>query len=98
MNAFVALVSLLVACGAAEAQNVRGMPEQRATALKPDLTQGGGNSSVGATRPVLPAEKEEHGSQQQAAWGAMQAAARVANLSFTQVADSADASGDLRRL
>jgi Ca2+-binding EF-hand superfamily protein len=35
------------------------MSEQQSAGRKPDLTAGGGNSSVGATRPSLPEEKKE---------------------------------------
>jgi hypothetical protein len=53
------LAVLALACTAASAQQVRGMPQERAKALKPDLTAGGGNSSVGASRPSLPEEKKD---------------------------------------
>ena len=59
MKAGFVLFALLVACGAAAAQQVRGLPQDRAKALKPDLTEGGGNSSVGASRPTLPEEKKD---------------------------------------
>jgi len=55
----VLLFVLALAAAAAAAQAVRGMPEQQTVAKKPDLTAGGGNSSVGATRPSLPDEKAE---------------------------------------
>lgn len=45
--------------GPAEAQPIRGMSEQQTSGRKPDLTQGGGNSTVGATRPALPRDAGE---------------------------------------
>lgn len=59
MKTWAVLAVLLLACGAASAQQVRGLPQESAKALKPDLTAGGGNSSVGASRPALPEEKKE---------------------------------------
>lgn len=59
MKTWAVLAVLLLAFGAASAQPVRGLPQERAKALKPDLTAGGGNSSVGASRPSLPEEKKE---------------------------------------
>jgi hypothetical protein len=59
MKAGLFLLALLVACGGVAAQDVRGLPQDRAQALKPDLTAGGGNSSVGASRPSLPEEKKD---------------------------------------
>jgi hypothetical protein len=58
MHFFPALLCLVLAAGSAHAQ-VRGMSEQQSAGRKPDLTAGGGNSSVGATRPSLPEEKKE---------------------------------------
>ena len=59
MKPFLFLVLALAAGAAAAQPAVRGMPERTTTAQKPDLTAGGGNSSVGATRPSLPEEKGE---------------------------------------
>ncbi|HWA39609.1 MAG TPA: hypothetical protein VG873_17275 [Burkholderiales bacterium] len=53
-----AFLCLLLAAASAHAQ-VRGMSEQQSAGRKPDLTAGGGNSSVGATRPSLPEDKKE---------------------------------------
>jgi hypothetical protein len=58
MRLFILLV-LSLAAAAAAAQAVRGLPENQSVAKKPALTAGGGNSSVGATRPSLPDEKGE---------------------------------------
>jgi hypothetical protein len=59
MKVFAAVLAMLLLTGAALAQNVRGVPDDQATARKPDLTAGGGNSSVGATKPSLPEAKKE---------------------------------------
>ena len=59
MKVLAATLALLLLCGAAVAQKVRGVPDETATARKPDVTAGGGNSSVGATKPTLPEEKKE---------------------------------------
>jgi hypothetical protein len=59
MKLFAAGLAFLLFCGPAVAQSVRGVPDGQATARKPDLTAGGGNSSVGATKPSLPEEKKE---------------------------------------
>ena len=56
---FAVVAVLVLACGAAFTQDLKGLPKERAKALKPDLTEGGGNSSVGATRPSLPEEKKD---------------------------------------
>jgi hypothetical protein len=55
----VCLVGVLLFPGWTEAQSIRGMSEQQTFARKPDLTQGGGNSTVGATRPSLPQDARE---------------------------------------
>ncbi len=57
MRILAAMVLLAMASGAV-AQGVRGVPEQ-SQAKKPDLTAGGGNSSVGASQPVLPEDRKE---------------------------------------
>ena len=58
MRIFLLCLALALSA-AASAQKVRGLPEQQAQARKPDATAGGGNSSVGASRPALPEEKKE---------------------------------------
>lgn len=57
MRALLLAFAALFLHGEIEAQTVRGMSERQVSARKPDLTQGGGNSSVGATRPVLPEDR-----------------------------------------
>ncbi len=59
MKILAAALALALASGAAFAQKFRGVPESEASARKPDLTAGGGNSSVGATRPALPEDRKE---------------------------------------
>jgi hypothetical protein len=58
MHFLPAVLAAMLVASAAHAQ-VRGMSEQQSAGRKPDLTAGGGNSSVGATRPALPDEKKE---------------------------------------
>lgn len=60
MRALLLAFAALFLHGEIEAQTVRGMSERQVSARKPDLTQGGGNSSVGATRPVLPEDRKAH--------------------------------------
>lgn len=59
LASFASVASLLLFLGVAGAQAIRGMSEQQTTARKPDLTEGGGNSTVGATRPALPKDGKE---------------------------------------
>jgi hypothetical protein len=59
LSSVVSLLFLLLFLGAAGAQAIRGMSEQQTSARKPDLTEGGGNSTVGATRPALPQDSRE---------------------------------------
>lgn len=58
MRTVAAAVVLLALAAGAAAQGVRGLPEQT-QAKKPDLTEGGGNSSVGASKPVLPEDRKD---------------------------------------
>jgi hypothetical protein len=58
MHILAAALLLIVLAASALAQ-VRGLPEKSAAPKKPDLTAGGGNSSVGASRPSLPESKKD---------------------------------------
>jgi hypothetical protein len=58
MRILFAAIAMLVLAASALAQ-VRGLPEKSAAPRKPDLTAGGGNSSVGASRPSLPESKKD---------------------------------------
>lgn len=59
VRSFLAVILVFAVCGAAGAQGVRGTSERQAEAKKPDLTTGGGNSSAGASTPVLPEDRRE---------------------------------------
>jgi hypothetical protein len=61
MTRWIALLIVLGVCGEAMGQPaIRGTSERQAQATKPDLTAGGGNSTVGASRaPDLPGDAKE---------------------------------------
>jgi len=58
MKTLLAVLLLFAISEYSAAQPIRGTSERQAEAKKPDLTEGGGNSSVGATKPELPADRK----------------------------------------